>query len=83
MLARILRAPTDSRALQQVPHLRKIRKRNAHRALCVGCAQSRSQGAEQSLVFGQAAMHFPVAGNELPAHHVLQQFKLVNVTASD
>jgi hypothetical protein len=66
VLAQGLSPERDARSLQPFRSLREIRKRHAHRAFDPG----RDEGIEQRRVRRQAAVHFPVAGNEPSAHPV-------------
>jgi hypothetical protein len=66
MLAYSLSPQRHARSPQAARGLREVRKRDAHRAIDPG----RDEGIEQRRIRRQAAVHFPVAGDEPSAHPV-------------
>jgi len=69
MLAHALRTPGDRRTRQRSLRLPQIRIGNAHRELPPWRGRpSGAQVPEQRIVLPQAAVHFPVADDELAAH---------------
>ena len=61
----VLRAQRDRRARHQRLHLRQVRRRHAHRDVARRRAHARQQGLQQRLVGSQAAVHLPVACDQL------------------
>ena len=63
----ILGAPGDVAAAENGFGLGQVGIGNAYRHFASECGGARFHGIEQSKVIGKAAVHLPVAGDELPA----------------
>jgi hypothetical protein len=81
VLAHVLSPPGDRTAGKKRLSLGEEGIRDEHRArTCPICGKPAFERAEQRFVLGQAAVHLPVAGDELAAHHDHQRFKTGDVT---
>jgi hypothetical protein len=69
VLRDVLRAEFQRRAVAQHLHLREVRRRHAHGDGARGALHAGDDGAHQRVVGLDAAVHLPVAGDQLLLRH--------------